>query len=176
MKSILLKSIFVFSILALTPGITEARTLSQPTSIPPFLLNTINMMFNLSGKVKMRANIIDYATKYIGTPYRSGGTHPGGFDCSGFVRFVYSEYGMTLDHSSRTLSMKGESIKPEDAKPGDLIFFAAKGRVHHVGIVYSNFNKDLKMIHSSNSKGVTIDAIYSSAYWSSRLYCIKRVL
>ena len=38
--------------------------------------------------------------------------------------------------------MKGESIKPEDAKPGDLIFFAAKVEFTHVGIVYSNFNKD----------------------------------
>ena len=44
----------------------------------------------------MHANIIDYATKYIGTPYRSGGTHPVDLIVSGFVRFVYSEYGMTF--------------------------------------------------------------------------------
>ncbi|MCO6459875.1 MAG: C40 family peptidase [Saprospiraceae bacterium] len=134
------------------------------------------MMFNISGKVKMRANIIDYATKYLGTPYRSGGMKPGGFDCSGFVRYVFSEYGFPLAHSSRTLSQEGETIKPEDARPGDLIFFASNGRVHHVGIVYSNYNKNLKMIHSSSSKGVTIDEIYSSAYWTKRLYCIKRIL
>jgi len=176
MNSILLKSIVVFFLLASIPSVSEARTISQQATIPPFLLNTINMMFNMSGKVKLRANIIDHASKYLGTPYRSGGTKPGGFDCSGFVRYVFAEYGYELEHSSRALSVKGETIKKEDAKPGDLVFFAAGGRVHHVAIVYSNFGNDLKIIHSSNSKGVCIDSVNSSAYWSSRLYCIKRVI
>ncbi len=177
MRSILLKSIVALFLLATIPSVSQARNLNTETStIPPFLLNTINMMFNMSAKVKVRANIVDYASKYLGTPYRSGGTSPAGFDCSGFVGYVFNEYGFALAHSSRTLSTRGETIKKEDAKPGDLVFFAAGGRVHHVAIVYSNYNNDLKIIHSSNSKGVTIDAVNASAYWSSRLYCIKRII
>ncbi|HQW71221.1 MAG: C40 family peptidase [Saprospiraceae bacterium] len=176
MKSILLKSIVVLFLIASFPSLSEARNYSQQSTIPPFLLNTLSIMFNMSAKVKLRANIIDYASKYIGTPYRSGGVKPGGFDCSGFVRYVYAEYGFNLEHSSRGLSSKGESVKREDAKPGDLVFFAAGGRVHHVGIVYSNYNSDLKIIHSCNSKGVSIDSVNSSSYWSSRLYSIRRVL
>jgi len=176
MKSILLKSIVVLFLLASLPSHSEARNYTQQSTIPPFLLNTLSMMFNMSGKVKLRANIIDYATKYVGTPYRSGGMKPGGFDCSGFVRYVYAEYGFDLEHSSRGLSSKGEPVKREDAKPGDLVFFAAGGRVHHVGIVYSNYGNDLKIIHSCNSKGVSIDSVNSSAYWSGRLYSIRRVI
>ncbi|MEO5583439.1 MAG: C40 family peptidase [Saprospiraceae bacterium] len=176
MRSILLKSIVVLFLLASIPSLTEARNYTQQSTIPPFLLNTISIMFNMTGKVKLRANIIDYATKYIGTPYRSGGIKPGGFDCSGFVRYVYAEYGLDMEHSSRGLSTKGESVKREDAKPGDLVFFAVGGRVHHVGIVYSNYSGNLKIIHSCNSKGVSIDSVNSSQYWSSRLYSIRRVL
>ena len=176
MKSILLKSIVALFLLATIPSVSNARNVTNEASIPPFLLNTLNMMFNVSAKVKIRANVVDFASKFLGTPYRSGGTSPKGFDCSGFVGYVFNEYGYDLAHSSRTLSTIGVSVKKEEAGPGDLVFFAAGGRVHHVAIVYSNYNNDLKIIHSSNSKGVTIDAINSSAYWSSRFYSIKRII
>lgn len=175
MKFILRSSIvlllFIFTSLNTTFG---AET--KPETIPPFLFNTLNFVYKLSGKENLRSNIIDYASQYLGTPYKSGGIKPSGFDCSGFVKYVFNQYGYDLAHSSRTLASKGEGIKKADAQPGDLVFFAVNGRVHHVAMVYSNIESDLKIIHSCNSKGVYIESVNNSKYWSSRFYSIRRIL
>ena len=175
MKSILRSSI-VLLLFLFTSLCTANAAQNKPETIPPFLFNTLNFMYKISGKENLRTNIIDFASQYVGTPYRSGGIKPSGFDCSGFVKYVFSQYGYDLAHSSRSLSTKGETIKKVDAQPGDLVFFAVNGRVHHVAMVHSNVEGDLKIIHSCNSKGVYIESVNDSRYWSSRLYSIKRIL
>lgn len=139
----------------------------------------INNMSSLSKASKahtLRSDIITAAQKYIGTPYRSSGTSPGGFDCSGYVRFIFKQYGYDLAHSSRALAGYGKSIARKDAEPGDLVIFAYKGSVHHVAIVYANNNGSIDIIHSSTSRGVIIENINDSEYWSKRFHSIRRVI
>ena len=83
-------------------------------------------------RVVFREELVTYAKRLIGTPYSYGGTSPrSGFDCSGFVRYVFSHFGITLPHSSYSDVGVGHSIPRGDLLPGDLVFFDADG---HVGI------------------------------------------
>ncbi|RYG01073.1 MAG: CHAP domain-containing protein [Chitinophagaceae bacterium] len=86
--------------------------------------------------------IMDFAKSLIGTRYRYASSNPEvGFDCSGFVSYVYKQFGFTGARSSADFARKGKSIKLADAKVGDvLVFTGSNSRVRrpgHVGIIYS---------------------------------------
>jgi peptidoglycan endopeptidase LytE len=115
------------------------------------------------------AQIIQAATTFKGTPYRWGGTTPKGFDCSGFVRYVYEAKGIDLPRTSVQMYDKA-GARVTDLKAGDLVFFAS-GIVNHVGIYIGNN----QFISSTTSVGVTVDSLASS-YWGSRYVGAKRVL
>jgi cell wall-associated NlpC family hydrolase len=83
------------------------------------------------------ATILQVASKYVGTPYVFGGETPAGFDCSGFVAFVFSQFGLALPHSVHGENRMGILIKPEDAQPGDLVVF---DDLSHDGIYAGNGN------------------------------------
>jgi hypothetical protein len=79
---------------------------------------------------------VDYAKRFIGVPYRWGGSSPGsGFDCSGLVRFVYQRFGVSLPHSSYADFNLGQRVSRWALKPGDLVFFNGLG---HVGMYVGN--------------------------------------
>ena len=107
-----------------------------------------------------------------------GSTGPASFDCSGFVRFVYQGLGQELPRDSRSQALIGQRISPEEARPGDLIFF--KGRrttsniIGHVGIVTSQAGEELTMIHASR-RGVVEEAVLSVPYYRLRLVEIRRM-
>lgn len=108
-----------------------------------------------------QASIIPIAEKYIGSPYVWGGTSPAGFDCSGFVQYVFAKVGISLPHSSSAMYSTGTSVNNYAA--GDLVFFNTSGTgISHVGIYIGND----KFI-SATSNGVKIDSLKSS-YWGSR--------
>lgn len=82
-----------------------------------------------------RAQIIKTAEKYLGARYNYGGMTTNGFDCSGFVQFVFRENGIDLPRSTVDQFERGKKIELSDAKPGDLVFFNINGaRISHVGI------------------------------------------
>ena len=83
------------------------------------------------------ATILTVAAKYVGTPYVFGGETPAGFDCSGYVAFVFSQFGISLPHSVHAQNRLGILIKPEDAQPGDLVVF---NDMSHDGIYAGNGN------------------------------------
>jgi cell wall-associated NlpC family hydrolase len=83
------------------------------------------------------ATILKVAAKYVGTPYVFGGATPGGFDCSGYVAFVFSQFGIALPHSVYAQKRMGIIIKPEDAMPGDLVMWNDSS---HNGIYAGNGN------------------------------------
>jgi len=117
------------------------------------------------------------ANSLIGVKYKSGGTNPNGFDCSGFTSYVFKKNNISLSRTSTEQSRTVKSVKAKKAKPGDLLFFGkSKKRIHHVGIVVENKLGQLKMIHSSSSNGVILTEVYSSEYWSKRLQMAGRVL
>lgn len=112
------------------------------------------------------------AKKYLGIKYRSAGTTTKGFDCSGYVQYVYKKLGVNLPRTSKSMYSKGTAVKKNNLKPGDLVFFNTSGKgVSHVGIYIGQGN----FIHSSSSKGVSIASVNDKYYWGSRYVGAKRV-
>ena len=110
--------------------------------------------------------LINFAQTLIGINYRSASSDPlRGFDCSGFVSYVFKNFNFIVPRSSREFINVGEKIKLEDAKPGDIILFTGTKKhtrkIGHVGIVLCNGNDDFKFIHSTSGKeyGVTITSM-----------------
>lgn len=99
------------------------------------------------------ARILATAERYLGTHYRYGGDTPGaGFDCSGFVQYVFRQHGVRLPRTSRLQAGAGRALplEVESLQPGDLMLFASTGsRVNHVAI-YVGGNR---MLHSSAGAG-----------------------
>lgn len=96
-------------------------------------------------KVDKGQEVVDFALKYIGTPYVSGGNSlKSGVDCSGFVQQVYKQFDVNLDRSSRSqYASNGSSVKKADLKPGDLVFYGYSS-VNHVAIYIG----DGKIVHA----------------------------
>ena len=118
------------------------------------------------------AAIIATAKQYIGVPYVWGGSTPSGFDCSGFVQYVFARHGITLPRTSRDQYSVGTWVSKSNLQPGDLVFYNTSGSgVSHLGIYIGNG----QFIHASSSKGVMISEM-SNSYWSARYYGARRVL
>ena len=131
----------------------------------------------LDKESRFRKDVVAYAKNYLGKPYKYAGRSPKGFDCSGFTKYVYQHFSVQLSPSSSAQETEGKSIKVEDAKAGDLIFFrrSKKGRVFHVALVVSNDKEGLKAIHST-SRGVVIDNLTASKYWKPKISTARDVV
>lgn len=116
-------------------------------------------------------NVVKTAEKYLKTPYRFGGDSPKGFDCSGFVKFVYNKHGKKLPRTADVQYKVGKKIERTSLKPGDLVFFNtyASG-ASHVGIYYGSG----KFIHASSSRGVMISKL-DEPYWKPRYLGARRL-
>ncbi|MCB8815051.1 C40 family peptidase [Desulfosporosinus shakirovi] len=116
--------------------------------------------------------IIATGKQYIGVKYVFGGTTPAGFDCSGFVQYVFAKNGINLPRVSRDQFKIGTAVSFSNLQPGDLVFFslAKNGVIDHDGIYVGNG----QFINASSSKGVTIYTM--GTYWKSAYVGAKRVL
>ena len=126
----------------------------------------------------IRADVIRFAKKMLGTPYHFASSSPKkGFDCSGFVKYVFSNYKINLPRSSKSYDAIGKSLKPEEFKVGDVLVFYGfkdKARIGHVGIICEADGMNSKFIHSSSgkSKGVTISELGSKMYTRRFYKCV----
>jgi len=80
-------------------------------------------------------SIVEIASQYVGTPYVHGGKSPGGFDCSGFVSYVYAQVGKSIPSSTAGLRGIGTRVSQSEAQPGDLVMYS---NINHVGIYAGN--------------------------------------
>lgn len=122
----------------------------------------------LVGKEKS-VKMIEFAQGFVGTPYVWAGEEPGGFDCSGFTSYVFSQQGKKIPRVSRDQYASATKIDAKDACIGDLVFFGQDGVVSHVGILVNEPGKPKRMIHSSSSKGVMFQDVDNSKYYSTRV-------
>jgi len=130
-----------------------------------------------------RGNVINqllsYAYGFYGTPYRYGAMSPRGFDCSGFTSYVFKQFGIQLNRTSRGQINDGVRVKKNDLQPGDLVFFqgrSGRGGVGHVGIVTRvNDDNTFHFIHSACRSGVT-ESKNTETYYNRRYVGACRVL
>jgi cell wall-associated NlpC family hydrolase len=118
------------------------------------------------------SEVIQTALTFLGTPYRNGGTDPSGFDCSGFVQYVFARHGTPLPREVRTQYQRGQTIDLDDVKPGDLLFFETVSRgASHVGIAVGNG----RFVHAPSSRGVVRVEPYTASYWARRFVGARRL-
>ncbi len=126
-----------------TPGVTEGSSSSNNGSVTG-------------------TDIVNYAYKFLGTPYLWGGTTPSGFDCSGFTQYVYRHFGYYIGRTTYDQIYDGRAVSQSELQPGDLVFTSAG----HIGIYVS----DGRMIHAPQ----TGDVIKISNIWS--FYAARRII
>jgi len=125
-----------------------------------------------------RDSIITYAQQYMGTPYLYAGSDPNkGFDCSGFVSYVYQHFNVSLPRSSSGYKNIGKKLAPEDFKIGDiLVFYGYKDKtvIGHLGIICEANGMQSKFIHASSGKvnSVTITSLDTEHYTNRFYKCI----
>jgi cell wall-associated NlpC family hydrolase len=128
---------------------------------------------------KTTDKIIAFTKTLIGTPYKYAGNSPStGFDCSGFVHYVFAHFNITMPRVSKQFEALSTNIPLQKVQPCDIILFAGQdgntNNISHVGIIISGINNDIQFIHASTSKGVMISGM--NTYFAPRLVKVVRVL
>lgn len=117
-------------------------------------------------------SIISTAKKYMGTPYIYGGANPSGFDCSGYLQYVFKQNNIDIPRTADEQYKIGKSVPVQQLQPGDLVFFATDlTEISHCGIYLGNG----QFIHSSSSRGVRIDAL-DNDYWQKYFISGKHIV
>jgi cell wall-associated NlpC family hydrolase len=116
--------------------------------------------------------VVGTALSLRGAPYRNGGSDPSGFDCSGFVAYVFAQQGLYMPRTVSEQYAQGHLVNPDAVAPGDLVFFStvAPG-ASHVGIAISGD----QFVHAPSSSGVVRVESLNASYWSSRLVGTRRI-
>ncbi|MCM3654336.1 C40 family peptidase [Metabacillus litoralis] len=129
---------------------------------------------NASASINYGEEVSEVAKRYVGAPYKWGGTTPKGFDASGFTHYVYKTAAtkMTLPRTSASQYKMGKVVKQNELKQGDLVFYATgqKTKVSFVGIYNGNGT-----FTGATSKGVKVVKM-SDKYWKERYVGAKRVI
>jgi cell wall-associated NlpC family hydrolase len=108
-----------------------------------------------------------------GTPYRNGGSDPSGFDCSGFIWYVFARHGIDVPRTVGDQYRAGHSILPDALQAGDLVFFnTVVPGASHVGMVIGGD----EFVHAPSSVGEVRVERFSAPYWRSRFVGARRIL
>ena len=122
--------------------------------------------------------IIKYAKQFMGVPYVWGGMSPSGFDCSGFINYVFRGFGFSLTRTSYGMAELGTTVSLKDLQPGDLMFFKARNlnsrQVGHVALVVDTTDGIIQFIHAART-GIRIDTFNNHSYYVPRYIKSKRL-
>ncbi len=131
----------------------------------------------MTSEAKANGNLSEeiaaYALKFKGVPYKFGGTTPSGFDCSGYILYVYKHFGISLPRTSAEQFNVGKAVSKSDLQKGDLVFYANtyKPGISHTGVYLGNGN-----VISAESRGINISNIYTNPYWGPKYAGARRVI
>lgn len=122
-----------------------------------------------------------FAKKFLGRGYRRGAAGPKLFDCSGFIGYIFKNFGFNLSRSSSSQYAEGERVSRDEIKPGDLLFFSShssgKGRVGHVAMVVDvKADGSCTFIHASPNKGISYQSFPDGGYYSRNFIGAKRII
>lgn len=125
-------------------------------------------------------SVVAFAQTLVGTPYKYGSTNPReGFDCSGFITYVFNHFDIAVPRSSVDFTNVGKEVSRMDAMPGDLILFTGTDpeirKVGHMGIVTFNDSDTLFFIHSTSGKLNSVTTTPLNEYYQSRFVKVIRI-
>lgn len=136
-----------------------------------FLLLVVPFVGQVEASSKS-ADILQTATSLIGVKYSYGGNTTSGFDCSGYVSYVFKQHDIKVSRTATSMHASGTPVSKVNLETGDLVFFNTSGKgVSHVGIYIG----DGKFSHASTSKGVRVDKLNDPYYWGERYVGAKRI-
>ncbi|MCT8467751.1 C40 family peptidase [Chromohalobacter canadensis] len=123
----------------------------------------------LVSPARIREALLSEHRRWVGTPYRLGGTTQRGIDCSALMQHVYSDaFNLSLPRTTEQQIQEGKRVQRSDLEAGDLVFFRSPGPYNHVGV----YVDDGYFLHASTSQGVKLsrlDNVYwNRHYWQSR--------
>lgn len=170
----------------LSAGLTLAYLhATQPAAAPQLPpIRTVATVVALAPRpAPVADSVVALALRLLGTDYCYAGTTPGGgFDCSGFVTYVFGHFGLEVPHGSNLQATAGRFVPRHLAQPGDIIIFTgtnpARRTPGHAGIVISRPGEVLRFVHASSARrnpGVQIDQVDSTPY-ETRFLQIRRVI
>lgn len=167
-----MKKFLIASLLLACSVLTARSQTSLPVQYQELIYKLIEQTPALpAAKPQSTNRLMDFAKSMIGIRYRYASSNPKrGFDCSGFVSYVFHNFGFNVPRSSREFASKGQPKTLEEAQVGDVILFTGTNskvrQIGHVGIIYSINGDDIQFIHSSSggAKGVTITSLNEGFY------------
>lgn len=166
-------------VILLTALMPQAGSIANSTEKPISIHNKATSVLPDEDKEK---NLIAYAKQLLGIKYKYAATSPSqGFDCSGFVYYVFSKFGVKLPRSSAAIGQSGDAVSLAQAKAGDIILFTgtdpAKRTIGHVGIIVSNSaDKGLRFIHASSGKAQAVTETMLEGSYKRRFMKVVRVI
>lgn len=158
-----------------TPQPFPGRPIAPPASAPPSASPTSGSVPAPPSAVStagMGYAVAGTALALRGSPYRNGGADPAGFDCSGFVRYVFGQHGVAVPRNVDEQFRAGRRVGPEDLQPGDLVFFdTLGGGPSHVGIAIGGDS----FVHAPSTSGVVRVDRLGARYWAPRFVGARRL-
>ncbi|WP_207505669.1 C40 family peptidase [Telluribacter humicola] len=160
---------------------TDTRQEEKMSSVSQASLYTTTMTETSGSGDTDPEEVVDYAKLFYGVPYKYGSTDPEvGFDCSGFINYVYNHFDIDVPRSSVDFTDVGTPVQLARATPGDLILFTGTDpstrTVGHIGIVVKNDDSGLEFIHSSSGKQSAVTITPLNDYYEQRFVKVVRLL
>lgn len=179
-------SISLLSLLFFITSCSSSRKTAVSKAVPPKtedIKSTVKIKKNVPVVIINTKNIsadkvVDYAEKQVGVKYKYGSSKKeNGFDCSGFITYVFSHFDIPVPRISKDFTNTGDEVAIQNCRRGDIILFtgsdANSGEVGHMGIITSIENGFVNFIHASTSKGVMISGMNS--YFIPRFVKVNRL-
>lgn len=144
---------------------------SKKTANPP--ADTTNLK-----ESRFRQEVVRYALQWLGTSYKYAGTEPRtGFDCSGFTRYVFKQFNISVSPASSAQSKEGVPVNLNAVQPGDILVFGkSASNIQHVALVVERTRSDIVVVHSTTSRGVIRENVTESTYWRPLLLSARDVI
>lgn len=154
------------------------RVTRRTTTAYAVLFIVICMLFysllQLINKQPAKGDIVTLAKQYLGVPYRYGGSTPAGFDCSGYIMFLFHQLGKDIPRTADQQATVGKPVAVGKLRPGDVVYFATTDEptISHIGLYIGNH----QFIHASSTAKKIIISNLTESYWQKALRGARQII